>query len=435
MSKFKPRSGADAIETNLIRPLPRAKTFPINQPPLSESSSPALPASTYNEASGIAIFLTLSFIFLRFSFLHEILAEKLGFDTHLLLIVGGAAILAGLVSGKLAASLSHRICVVWIVFVALMGLATSTSIWRGGSFGVLFPFLRTTVVLVVLIPTVAQSPRTLSQVLKGIGWAGLTTIVFGLTMRGNVGGRWEMSGGGEFASIENPNDFAALLVLTMPAVVYLCLRSGSSKLMKLIGVLGLGLGCTLLLTTGSRGALISILCCVRYTLKQASAKGRLVMLLVVPLLVLATFPFVPTESLQRLESLFTTDKTGEPTASADQRKALLTASLDITLKHPLLGVGPGTFQEYEALEAKRRGERGMWHETHNSYTQVSSECGIPAALTFLCAIYMSFRVFRRGQTAIDPEIRIVSTTLAVTIVSFGVCRGVALMLDKSSKIC
>jgi O-antigen ligase len=63
----------------------------------------------------------------------------------------------------------------------------------------------------------------------------------------------------------------------------------------------------------------------------------------------------------------------------------------------------------------------MWHETHNSYTQVSSECGIPALLFYLAAIGMTFGVFRRGMKSSDPMTRGVSQILALMLVSFSVC--------------
>ena len=38
------------------------------------------------------------------------------------------------------------------------------------------------------------------------------------------------------------------------------------------------------------------------------------------------------------------------------------------------------------------GHRGMWHETHNSYTQISSECGIPALIFFVSAVVSAYRL-------------------------------------------
>jgi O-antigen ligase len=77
------------------------------------------------------------------------------------------------------------------------------------------------------------------------------------------------------------------------------------------------------------------------------------------------------------------------------------------MEHPVFGVGPGEFSDYEAAVAKTEGKRGTWLVTHNAYTQVSSEVGIPALLFFLAAIVMSFRTFGRVQRAAraHPQLR------------------------------
>jgi len=68
----------------------------------------------------------------------------------------------------------------------------------------------------------------------------------------------------------------------------------------------------------------------------------------------------------------------EASLSAQQRKELLFKSLKVTVRHPLFGVGPGNFEVVS----------GAWDVTHNSYTQISAEGGIPA---FFCR-YLSFGV-------------------------------------------
>ena len=63
----------------------------------------------------------------------------------------------------------------------------------------------------------------------------------------------------------------------------------------------------------------------------------------------------------------------------------------------------------------------MWHETHNSYTQISSECGIPAFLFYMAALVLTFKVFNRGRKSRDPNIAEISSVLSLMLVSFGVC--------------
>jgi len=415
MSQFKPGT--------LPRPVP--KPHPKSAAAVVETPPPAQPpaeteADTSSGALKAALVFTLLFTFFRFSFLHELLGTRLGVDLHIVLILGVAAILASLLSGGLFIGLGNRISLAWFAFTGCMIFASIFSIWKGGSFPVLYIFLRTTLILVVLIPAVTQSTKALVQVMKTIGISGLCLILMGLTVNDFRTGRLELTGAG--SSISNSNDYAAVVILLLPAIAYLTMRRGTAFWLKLLGCGALGCGCFLILSTGSRGALISMALSTLYLLKVGSWKARAAILVGLPLVGLIAIPFLPGEAALRLTSLFVAkDGTSESVESQAQRTALLMESIHATLAHPLLGVGPGTFQEYQALSASENGARGMWHETHNSYTQISSECGIPAFICYLAALVMTFRVFARGRKSPDPQISEISTVLSLMLVSFGVC--------------
>jgi O-antigen ligase len=436
MSKFKPESASPAFPER--RPAPERQR-PM-RPPAATSATGLLaperpqPAGTAqgfarpdiggDEATSgpavkLAFAFTLLFIFFRFSFLHELIASKLQIDLHILLIVGALSIFMTLLAGHLLAGVGNRITITWFAFACCMVLATMFSTWRGGSFAILYPYFRTTLILVPLIPAVAQSPKSIAGVLKMVGWAGLVTIVMGLTMNDFRTGRLELSAAD---SVANSNDYAAIVILVMPAIAFLTLRSGTRIAMKVVGCAALALGCFLVLSTGSRGALISLGLSILYLLKLGSGKVRVAILLGIPLLALIAIPFLPAEASARLGTLFSSGNAQEEAdASKTQRTALLMESLKFTLQHPLLGVGPGTFQEYQAGQAAKNGERGMWHETHNTYTQISSECGIPAFLCYFAAIVMTLWICGRGRKSADRDIREVSSVLSMMMVSFGVC--------------
>jgi O-antigen ligase len=71
---------------------------------------------------------------------------------------------------------------------------------------------------------------------------------------------------------------------------------------------------------------------------------------------------------------------------------LLRHSLIFTIRHPLFGVGPGMFVVADDDYQKTLGFRkGTWLGTHNSYTQVSSELGIPGFLFFVTAVWMALK--------------------------------------------
>src|SRR5581483_1154753 len=85
-------------------------------------------------------------------------------------------------------------------------------------------------------------------------------------------------------------------------------------------------------------------------------------------------------------------------ASQEQRQALLETSLRYTLHNPIFGVGPDQFAAAVSRDAERTAESTPWLGTHNTYTQISSECGIPALILYVGVIFIclrsNYRIYR-----------------------------------------
>jgi hypothetical protein len=94
------------------------------------------------------------------------------------------------------------------------------------------------------------------------------------------------------------------------------------------------------------------------------------------------------------------------------RWELLVASVQTTMRRPLFGVGPGQFPDYT----------GLWHVTHNTYTELSSECGIPVLILFLLVIRECFRnlvkIRRTAAYQEDPDIRMYTSALWAGFASY-----------------
>ena len=78
--------------------------------------------------------------------------------------------------------------------------------------------------------------------------------------------------------------------------------------------------------------------------------------------------------------------------STQHRRELLKKSIKFTLQHPIFGVGPGMYAVAEDSDARANGLRkGSWQGTHNSYTQVSSELGIPGLIAYVAVIVFAYK--------------------------------------------
>jgi hypothetical protein len=85
-------------------------------------------------------------------------------------------------------------------------------------------------------------------------------------------------------------------------------------------------------------------------------------------------------------------------------------SIEVTLEHPLFGVGPGNFEVTS----------GVWHVTHNSYTQMSSEGGIPALVLFIVILSYGFKNLRRAKrlSGHKKELKLLAKALRGSLAGF-----------------
>jgi O-antigen ligase len=174
-------------------------------------------------------------------------------------------------------------------------------------------------------------------------------------------------------------------------------------------LLGVAYGLCQVASTASRGAAVALLAGLLFTLLRGTTTQRFGSLAAAPLAALLIFVMVPKDALTRIRAFSSADNAvqAEAVESAQSRMYLMAKSITYTGEHPLFGVGPGQFSLFEGTHNQVIGTHGMWHETHNSFTQVSSECGIPALLFFVAGILSTFllnnSVYREARRRPDCE--------------------------------
>ncbi len=418
MSKFKPNR---RVYKPAISGSSSSSALALEEPPVvaAEAAIP-LPVEATRPVQRAALNFTMLFLFFRISFLHEFLTSKIGIDLHLLMLIGGISFLAALLTGRLMSAVRDRIATLWLIFALCLFGATLFSSWRGGSLPVLSDYLRTTLPLAVLIPVVAQTKEDVIKIVKTIGWAGTAVIALGFTSKSIIDGRIVLLSA---SSIGDSNDYAAYLLFVLPVVAYLFYGMNRSPFLKLLGLVVIPAGMFQILSSGSRGAVVGIAATLLLVVVFGKPKVKIAILLGVPAFALLAIPFIPGKSAERFASLFESaaaDKT-DAAASSEARRRLLEQSITLTLQHPLFGVGPGQFMDSESGLAKASGERGMWHQTHNTYTQVSSECGIPALLVFLTVMGTTWKRLWRTTKAPDPILAAIAQVVLISMLSYAVC--------------
>ena len=101
------------------------------------------------------------------------------------------------------------------------------------------------------------------------------------------------------------------------------------------------------------------------------------------------------------------------------RRYFLIQSLKLTLQHPIFGVGPGQFAGTNWEVSKAEGVHIAAQPTHNTYTEVSSETGIPGLIFFVGTLVICFRSTLRiaKMTENNESLRALSNAATCVFVS------------------
>ena len=231
----------------------------------------------------------------------------------------------------------------------------------------------------------------------------------------------------EFGGIANANDFAAHLIFVLPFLLFAIMAVSVSwkwKVPALVFLLG---GFYLASQSASRGALIAFGAISCFILLRGTIRQRAIFAITAVGLVVLSVATLPRHTLIRYATLFGGSAAEDQEANDSQRARtyLFKSSLRYTLEHPLLGVGPGEFSDFEGNESRARGQHGSWQVTHNAYTQVSSEAGIPALIFILGGILSTFlglsRVYKTARTNLAfRNIAAAAYCLQLSLIGFGV---------------
>lgn len=358
------------------------------------------------------------------------------FHGHLYLSIVAMAtmLVAFLLSGGILRTVNSRIGKLWWGLLVWMMVAAPFSYWRSGTISILSDYIPRIHFLLFFVCAFVVNLRQLHFLMRYQGALGYLFLIwcFAFGKVDPITGRFAIP---DSMFLANANDLAIQLLVSSGGFFYLASQKG--LLSKLFGFAGLPLALYYILRTSSRGtflALVVVFILVGYFSRRA-ARSALVLSAAVTLV--AALLVIPGESLRRLTLIFLDpgsavtrglavgDQEASSVASQMQRWALLKQSVWYTITNPVFGVGQGQFINRVGGDAASEGERSAWLGTHNMYTQISSECGIPGALLFVSVLWFSIRstirllkLSRARETAAPWESAAFS--LLAMLIGFGV---------------
>lgn len=267
---------------------------------------------------------------------------------------------------------------IMLAMFAWMVLTIPFASWKGGSFEVVFfEFSRVLIVSLTLVLTVScmmELRRLILMQAFGVALMTIAAVIVNNRMQGRLAGIGD-------ALLSNPNDLALNVALNWPLCLAFLL-DGRGIIKKLFWAVAMLVMIYAVIATYSRSGFIALVLAILVCLWDFGIRGKRIYLLGVALLcIVGVIVVAPGNYARRLETLVGRFQEGDyDRGSAEARTELLIDSLKITATHPVFGVGPGNFASYT----------GLWRVTHNTYTQLSSECGIPALILFLILLRRAF---------------------------------------------
>ena len=297
--------------------------------------------------------------------------------------------------------------------------------WRGGSFQVLTQEWFKTLLVFFLLTQTLVSLRRIRVVLWAIILSELAVTAYSVLNPSRsmwVGGRFS----GVSEGILGWNFLGIAVALTLPFVAALFLaRTSLTK--SLILAAAVGAMMWMLVLTASRSGMMSVAFSLLLTyalILRRSTLGNMVagVLALAMVVSVCAAPGVFWERIQTIWSASapTNAVSASADASEEERSAVLVTSLRYTLEHPIFGLGLGNFSVARGTET---GVPSGWLGTHNTFTQLSSEAGIPALLIFLVLLGSSirnmWRIARSERVSKDsPEIDQMARAALVSLAAF-----------------
>jgi O-antigen ligase len=316
-----------------------------------------------------------------------------------------------------------RIFAVPFLLLAIMMVGLPFSLWRGfTAIFILKSFMPSLLLMIAVAVSIRES--------EDLNW-----LAFAHLVGGTIYSVWvylfvAMGSNGRLNDLVyyDANDFALLIVCTIPVAVYF-LQPSMPVWKRLFSLFALALFVQMIIKSGSRGGFIALIGLMAYVLiafraiptrlrVSATAIGFLIMVV----LGSSAYWTMMSSILHPREDYNMTSEEG--------RKAIWKRGVGYMLKNPVVGVGASAFEQAEGTlsDVSRQyanENRGLkWSTAHNSFVLVGAELGVGGLVLFVTMLGMSFThlnyIQRTAATdpLVTPEDAAFSQTLIASLIGF-----------------
>ncbi len=282
-----------------------------------------------------------------------------------------------------------------LLFMLIMLLSMTTSIWRSNTISAWMGFIKVFVGYFLVVNIVRSVKRlnilTTVMILAGL-IVGASAISNQLSNEVIISGPARMRAhfAGQFA---DPNDLALMFIMLIPFAIQK-LFTQNKIFTKTLSLSALGIFIYGLILTGSRGGLLGFLAILfLYFLRS---RKKLLWATAGIVLFAVLWINAPQTYKERITGI--TSAVKEEEVSAMGRINAWEAGLDM-MSHRLFGVGAGNFGEgfYHYRPADAVDPAGFRRAAHNAFIQVGGETGFPGLIIFSLMILSALKAFNRTK--------------------------------------
>ena len=350
-----------------------------------------------------AFYLTLAFAFVVYARVPEIMDMAMGAALHSARLIMALSLIAMLLFGGHMRALFSKVGICLIAFTLWLCICTPFSVWRGGSARVLKDFWLLALFAFAVNAATVQGLEQCRKLMYTLAAATAFIEVFTLVLGRVRGGRMALLGG----TLGNANYLAMMLLMGVPFCLFVIRTKPGMSPLKFFCVLMVLCIPVTVAATGSRGGLVTLAVMFPLYFLPLPSTQKMGVAIIALVLVVISITWSSRSALERYKTIFIgsgqvrlSDSEQSAVDSMDLRKELLFSSLQLTMQHPLFGVGPGMFSVANAnysAELTGRSNWNAWHETHNTFTQVSCEEGLPGLFLYCLMLFFCFKIVRAAR--------------------------------------
>jgi O-antigen ligase len=347
---------------------------------------------------------------------------------HLTFILGlcaGLTYLASFLVGSAPFVWTKELRIVLLLTVCFVA-GIPFAYWKGGSFQVLTEvWLKTLFIFFLLTQTLVTLQR-IRRILWAIVLSELVVCAYSVIQSSHVVWVDQRLFGVNFG-ILGWNFLGLAAALTIPYIAAINItQPGFVKTNLLIScVLFL---MWMLVLTASRSGLLNVLLSIALTslfVLRGTSRGKFIGVGIV-VIALVAITLAPTVFWQRMGTVWSpsdypqSENASSAKMSGEERLGLLKRSLQYTFENPIFGLGLGNFAVASGAELATP---EAWLGAHNTFTELSSEAGIPALALFIALLWTAIRSMKAlGNTDVSSpeglELRLMARATWVSLLSF-----------------